>query len=87
MNDIALRAFKTFIQSFFGVLIPELCIFLRQDFPIDVSAPAMIFAPMFCASLAAGLSGAWNFLESHFSKTEELPVVEGIDVQCDDFEE
>lgn len=81
MNDIALRAVKTFIQCFFGVFIPELCIFLRQDFPIDVSAPAMIFAPMFCASLAAGLSGAWNFLEKHFSSGSDF------DVQCDDFEE
>lgn len=66
MNDIALRAIKTFIQAFFGVFIPELCIVLREDFPVDMSGAAIVFAPMFCAALAAGISATWNFIESKF---------------------
>lgn len=64
MNDIYIRAAKTFIQAFFGVFVPELCVFLQSDFPLDVNAAAMVFSSMLCASLAAGISAVWNYLET-----------------------
>lgn len=64
MNDISSRVLKTFVQAFFGVLIPELCVILN-GVPLDF-APAA-FVPMLCASVAAGLSAAWNLLEKYLS--------------------
>lgn len=66
MNDILLRAFKTFVQAFFGVLIPELCVILSGSLPEDIQAFWIYLSPVLCAALAAGISAAWNYIESLF---------------------
>lgn len=68
MNDILNRALRTFIQAFLGVFIPELCTFLTGNIPSDLHAVWLILVPVLCASLAAGISAAWNYIDSHLSK-------------------
>ena len=60
MNDILVRALKTFVQAFLGVFIPEICVILNGTLPVDVSAWKAILIPLGCSALAAGISAAWN---------------------------
>ena len=60
MNDILERALKTFVQAFFGVLIPELCVILNGTLPVDINAWKAVLIPLGCSALAAGISAAWN---------------------------
>ena len=71
MKDVAIRAAKTFVQAFFGVLIPEVCIVLNGGFPKDVKAVWMVLSPVIAASLSAGISAAWNTISVKLKKTEE----------------
>lgn len=60
MNDILIRAIKTFVQAFLGVLIPEICAILNGTLPVDLDAWKAILIPLGCSALAAGISAAWN---------------------------
>jgi len=62
MPDWLVRTIKTFIQSFFGVLIPEVCIILNGGFPADISALWKILSPIVAAALSAAICAAWNIL-------------------------
>ena len=62
MPDWLIRTIKTFVQSFFGVLIPELCIILNNGFPESVGAAWKILAPVVAAALSAAICAAWNIL-------------------------
>ena len=62
MADWLVRATKTFIQSFFGVLIPEICIILNGGFPESVDAAWKILAPVVAAALSAAICAAWNII-------------------------
>lgn len=66
MNDILLRTFKTFIQSFFGVAIPEFGIILTGNLPEDINGWILVIAPVLISSLSAGICAAWNFIEQHY---------------------
>lgn len=57
--DWLIRAVKTFVQSFFGVLVPELCVLLNGGF-VDWSTAWTILAPVVAAALSAGIAAAWN---------------------------
>ena len=46
MPDWLIRTIKTFIQSFFGVLIPEICIILNGGFPASVDEAWKVLAPL-----------------------------------------
>jgi hypothetical protein len=59
MKDWMIRAIKTFVQAFFGVLIPQVVILLEGGF-VDVSAAWKVLAPFVAAALAAGISAVWN---------------------------
>lgn len=60
MNDILVRALKTFVQAFLGVFIPEICVILNGTLPVDIEAWKAILIPLGCSALAAGISAAWN---------------------------
>lgn len=60
MNDILIRALKTFVQAFLGVFIPEICAILNGTLPADFEAWKAILIPLGCSALAAGISAAWN---------------------------
>ena len=61
-RDIWIRAAKTFVQAFFGVLIPELCGMLQLGFPTDWPTMWAILAPVISAALAAAIAAAWNIV-------------------------
>ena len=43
MADWLIRALKTFVQAFFGVLIPELCVILNGGFPESIETTWVIY--------------------------------------------
>lgn len=62
MADWMVRAIKTFVQAFFGVLIPEVCIILNGGFPDSIETAWAILAPVVAAALASAISAAWNIV-------------------------
>ncbi len=70
-KDIWTRAGKTFVQAFFGVLVPELCGLLQLGFPTDWPTLWAILAPVIAAALAAGISAAWNIILQKLDSGEE----------------
>lgn len=75
IDDIWQRALKTFIQAFFGILIPELVVFL-QDIQISgLSWESLWYAavPIICSALAAAISAGWNTVNNWLAERNELP--------------
>lgn len=62
MPDWLIRTIKTFIQSFLGVLIPEVCVMLNNGFPADITTMWKILAPVIAAALSAAICAAWNII-------------------------
>ena len=62
MADWLIRALKTFVQAFFGVLSPEVCVILNGGFPESIETTWVIFAPIVAAALSSGISAAWNII-------------------------
>lgn len=62
MPDWLIRTIKTFVQSFFGVLVPEVCIMLNNGFPADLPTMWKVLAPVVAAALSAGICAVWNIL-------------------------
>lgn len=60
--DWAVRAIKTFVQAFFGILVPELCVILNAGLPESWSGLWAALTPVLCAALAAAISAAWNII-------------------------
>ena len=71
LPDWLVRAIKTFIQAFGGILIPELVVILQNGgFPADWSKLWAILTPILCSALAAGISAVWNIILEHLNKEE-----------------
>ena len=64
MKDWLERAMKTFVQTFFGVLIPEVCIILNGGFPESIETVWVVLSPVVAAALSAGISAAWNIINA-----------------------
>ena len=62
MPDWLVRTVKTFVQSFLGVLIPEICIILSNGFPADINEAWKILAPVVAAGLSAAICAAWTII-------------------------
>lgn len=62
MADWVIRAIKTFVQSFFGVLIPEVCVLLNAGFPYDWPTAWAYLAPVVAAALSAAIAAVWNII-------------------------
>lgn len=60
MKDWMNRALKTFVQAFFGVLVPELAGMMKEGFPETGSILPAPLLPVVAASLAAAISAVWN---------------------------
>lgn len=72
LKDWQIRALKTFVQAFFGVLIPEACSIIAQGALLEGwSVFAKLMAPFVGAALAAGISAAWNLIAEALKKQEE----------------
>lgn len=63
MNDIIVRALKTFVQAFFGVIAAEASAVATNvaDWT-DLKAVGAAFAPVVVAAISAGISAVWNYL-------------------------
>lgn len=59
-KDVLVRAIKTFVQAFLGVLIPAFVAYLQGGFPSDWGAVWVWLAPVLAAALAAAISAVWN---------------------------
>ena len=70
-KDWQIRAVKTFIQAFGGVLVPEVVMILNTGLPETWSRLWAILAPVICASLAAGISAAWNIIREKLQEGGE----------------
>lgn len=62
LPDWAVRALKTFVQTFFGVLIPALCAVLNNGFPENWGVLWVALSPVVAAALSAAISAVWNIL-------------------------
>lgn len=59
MKDCLIRAIKTFVQAFLGVLIPKLIVVLEEA-PNLLSLNFEFIYALLPAALAAGISAVWN---------------------------
>ncbi len=59
MKDCLIRAIKTFVQAFLGVLIPKLIVVLEEA-PNLMSLNLEFLYALLPAALAAGISAIWN---------------------------
>ena len=67
--DWLVRSIKTFVQAFFGILIPEVAAILNNpDLIQDIGKVKAIIIPVLCSALAAGICAVWNGVSE---KTEE----------------
>lgn len=62
MKDWMIRALKTFVQSFFGILVPELCILLNGGFPESLNAAWLVMSPVIASALSAAICAVWNII-------------------------
>ena len=62
MKDWMIRAIKTFVQAFFGVLVPELVAILQHGWPESWASVWAYLAPVVAAALAAAISAVWNII-------------------------
>ena len=60
MKDVLIRAVKTFVQAFFGILVPEITMLLQGTLPADWEGWKIALIPLLCSALAAGISAVWN---------------------------
>lgn len=72
MADWIIRAIKTFVQAFFGVLIPAVVSLLSGGFPESVSAAWVVLSPTISAALAAAISAVWNYYLERTKEAEGL---------------
>ena len=71
LKDWQIRAIKTFIQAFGGVLIPEIVLILTAGVPESWSVFWTSMAPFVCAALAAGISATWNIILEKLKEEEK----------------
>lgn len=62
MKDWMIRAIKTFVQAFFGVLIPAIVTMLQDGWPESWNKVWVLLAPTLAAALAAAISAVWNII-------------------------
>lgn len=72
MKDWMIRAIKTFVQAFFGVLIPAVVSMLSGGFPESVSAAWVVLSPTISAALAAAIAAVWNYYLERAKEAETL---------------
>jgi hypothetical protein len=68
MKDWMIRAIKTFVQTFLGVLIPEVGIMLNGGFPESIEAAWLFLSPVVAAALSAAICAVWNIVNEYLKK-------------------
>lgn len=72
MKDWAIRAAKTFVQAFLGVLIPAVVTLLSGGFPESTEIAWTILSPTVSAALAAAICAVWNLTKEKLSPGGEF---------------
>ena len=62
MRDWVIRTVKTFVQAFFGVLIPAVVAMLQDGWPESWGKVWVILGPTVAAALAAAICAVWNII-------------------------
>ena len=71
MSDWLVRSLKTFVQSFGGIVIPELCYILaNKGFPENWSVFWATFAPIVASALSAAICAVWNIILERLKEDE-----------------
>lgn len=73
MKDWIIRALKTFVQSFLGVLIPAIAAMLSNGWPESTHAAWVVLAPTIAAALSAAISAVWNITLEKLNHPAENP--------------
>lgn len=68
MKDWQIRTIKTFVQSFFGTLIPSITVLLADGFPESWPIAWAVLGPAVAASLSAAICAVWNIINEQLSK-------------------
>jgi hypothetical protein len=72
MKDWAIRSIKTFVQAFFGVLIPAICTMLNDGWPESWDKIWVVLAPTVAAALAAAICAVWNIIREELDKATTM---------------
>lgn len=72
LPDWAIRALKTFVQTFLGVLIPALAIYLGNGFPEDIKTFWIWLAPVIASALSSAISATWNYILERMKANEAI---------------
>ena len=72
MKDWMVRALKTFVQAFFGIVIPEVCALLAGGFPESLSAAWLILSPVVASGLSAAICAVWNIILERLEAEQEF---------------
>lgn len=70
-KDWQIRALKTFIQAFGGIVIPEIVLILNGSLPENWAAWKLVLVPVLCSALAAGISAVWNVILEELKRGEK----------------
>lgn len=68
LPDWAERAIKTFIQAFFGVLIPQVVLVLNGALPENFAGWKVVLIPAVCSALASAISASWNIVQAYLKR-------------------
>ena len=71
LKDWQIRAIKTFVQAFGGVLVPEIVMLLTNGLPENWTKLWAVLCPVLCAALAAGISAAWYIILERLKEEPE----------------
>lgn len=70
MKDWLKRTIKTFIQAFFGTLLPELGMVLSGGWPEDWPSMWKMLTPVLIAAISAGICAVWNIINEKLTESE-----------------
>lgn len=70
MKDWMIRAIKTFVQAFFGVLVPEVCAVLNHGWPESWASVWGFLAPVVAGALSAAICAVWNIILEKLKEKE-----------------
>ena len=70
LPDWAVRAIKTFVQTFGGVVVPELVFILNGGWPESWAKFWGVLAPVIASALAAAICAAWNIVLEQLKSKE-----------------
>ena len=77
MKDWMIRTIKTFVQAFFGTLIPAVCAMLSNGWPESWDKAWVVLAPTVAAGLSAAICAVWNIISEGMNTQPQGQHVQG----------